>query len=224
MSNISVLFACRPLSVSFQASARSRTTIAFSRPSRLQSVASSRSYSNTTVRRYAANPGTTARAKQETVTKLEQETLPWAEYLAIRKAKRRWETVMTIPFTIGGLMGGIAFFGSLEVDPTKPIFNIDPMYVYGFATLACAGLGYLIGPVVGSACWRMTHRRSMNLIEKRDREFYNRIVKNRGDPSAQSATNPVPDYYGEKIGSLHNYRQWLRDQAKFKRKAYLPED
>lgn len=46
---------------------------------------------------------------------------------------------------------------------------------------------------------------------------------------------------GEKIGSLHDYRQvrieklaslrvkliclqWLRDQAKYKRKAFLPED
>jgi import inner membrane translocase subunit TIM23 len=36
----------------------------------------------------------------------------------------------------------------------------------------------------------------MNLIEARDREFYRRIEKNRVDPTAQSATNPVPDFYG----------------------------
>lgn len=39
----------------------------------------------------------------------------------------------------------------------------------------------------------------MNLIEARDREFYRRIVKNRVDPTAQSATNPVPDFYGETL-------------------------
>ncbi|OCH92084.1 mitochondrial import protein Pam17 [Obba rivulosa] len=220
---MSAWVACRPLPRSLQLSSRLRVTLTFSRPN--PSVfTSSRAHLSTTARRHAANPGTTATAKRETVSKLEQEALPWAQYLAIRKAKRRWETAMTIPFTIGGFVGGIIYFGRLEMDPTKPIFNIDPMYVYGFATLACAGLGYLIGPVVGSAIWRMTHRRLMNLIEKRDREFYNHIVKNRGDPAAQSATNPVPDYYGEKIGSIHDYRQWLRDQAKFKRKAYLPED
>lgn len=158
------------------------------------------------------------------VTELEKQTLPWADYLTIRKKKRRWETAMTIPFTIGGFAGGVAYFGNLEMDPTKPIFNVDPMIVYGFSTLACAGLGYLIGPIVGSMIWRMTHRRTMSLIEARDREFHQHIVKNRVDPTAQSATNPVPDFYGEKIGSLHDYRQWLRDQARYKRKAYLPED
>jgi import inner membrane translocase subunit TIM23 len=93
-------------------------------------------------------------------------------------------------------------------------------------------------------------------IEARDREFHQRIVKNRVDPTAQSATNPVPDFYGtcfsktrthapssyhlyqhhdfissantdstgldstgEKIGSLHQYRQWLRDQSRYKKKA-----
>lgn len=88
------------------------------------------------------------------------------------------------------------------------------------------GVGYLMGPVVGSYFWRMTHRKAMNLIEIKDREFHNRIVKNRVDPSVQSPTNPLPDFYGEsasadifivpfliytlstgeKIGSLHQYR------------------
>ncbi len=125
--------------------------------------------------------------------------------------------------------------------------NVDPMVVYGVATLGCAGkkttlflkrvvdshvlaigIGYLLGPVVGSTCWRITHRSTMKLIEARDRQFHQHIVKNRVDPAAQSATNPVPDYYGasnnptttslgisegytsgEKIGSLHGYRQVL---------------
>ena len=37
----------------------------------------------------------------------------------------------------------------------------------------------------------------MALIEDRDREFHRHIVRNRVDPRAQSATNPVPDFYGE---------------------------
>ncbi|KAI0690598.1 mitochondrial import protein Pam17-domain-containing protein [Cytidiella melzeri] len=165
-----------------------------------------------------------AQVKQGAPSEVEKETLPWAEYLSIRKTKRRWETAMSIPMTIGGFAGGIAALGNMEIDPTKPIFNIDPMFVFGGAALACAGAGYLIGPVVGSACWRMTHRRTLKLIEARDRQFHEHIVKNRVDPRSQSATNPVPDFYGEKIGSLHDYRQWLRDQAKYRRKASLPED
>jgi len=131
---------------------------------------------------------------------------------------------MTIPFTIGGLMAGASYFGSLELDPTKPILGLEPMIFYGGCTAACMGAGYLIGPSVGAACWRLTHRRTMNLIDARDREFHKRIVKNRVDPQAQSATNPVPDFYGEKVASLHQYRQWLRDQGKYKRKSELPEE
>ena len=95
-------------------------------------------------------------------------------------------------------------------------------------------------------------------IDAKDREFFRRIAKNRVDVSLQNPTQPVPDYYGvyihsrsefmliiyagEKIGSLHQYRQvrmfvlpprvvsadhtiqWLRDQSKYRRKALLPEE
>jgi import inner membrane translocase subunit TIM23 len=30
--------------------------------------------------------------------------------------------------------------------------------------------------------------------------------------------NPVPDYYGEKISSVKDYRQWLKDQRAFNKK------
>jgi mitochondrial import inner membrane translocase subunit TIM23 len=48
--------------------------------------------------------------------------------------------------------------------------------------------------------------------------FYERIKKYRVDPSSSSYGNPVPDYYGEKIGSVADYRRWLKDQRAFNRK------
>jgi len=131
---------------------------------------------------------------------------------------------LTIPCVLAGLAGGAAYFGSMELDATKPIMGIDPLLFFGGATMGCMGAGYLVGPILGSNLWRVTHRRTMALIEERDREFHRHIVRNRVDPRAQSATNPVPDFYGEKIGSLHQYRQWLRDQARYKRKSQWPED
>ncbi|KAG0701767.1 mitochondrial import protein Pam17 [Suillus ampliporus] len=166
----------------------------------------------------------TRQSSNTAVSEAEKQNLSWPEYLEIRKSKRKWETAATIPACILGLFGGLAYFGSLESDATKPIMGIDPLFFYGGCTVSCMGLGYLIGPTIGAAGWRMTHRRAMNLIEARDREFHQHIVKNRVDPTAQSATNPVPDFYGEKIGSLHQYRQWLRDQARFRRKARFAEE
>ncbi|KIJ16852.1 hypothetical protein PAXINDRAFT_98638 [Paxillus involutus ATCC 200175] len=160
----------------------------------------------------------------EVISEVPKENITWAEYLEVRRGKRRWETAVTIPCSLLGFAGGIAYFGSLETDATKPIMGLDPLFFYGGCTMGCMGLGYLLGPAIGSACWRMAHRRTLNLIEVKDREFHKHIVKNRVDPTAQSATNPVPDFYGEKIGSLHQYRQWLRDQARFRRKARFSEE
>lgn len=74
----------------------------------------------------------------------------------------------------------------------------DPLlaYVMNNAQAKTQGLGYLVGPAIGSSLWRLTHRRLLTQIEARDREFHKHIVKNRVDPTAQSATNPVPDFYG----------------------------
>jgi import inner membrane translocase subunit TIM23 len=52
-----------------------------------------------------------------------------------------------------------------------------------------------------------------------DRELYRHIVKYRSDPSLSSARNPLPDYYGEKIRSLRDYRRWLRRQLEHRRKS-----
>ncbi|KAA1469225.1 mitochondrial import protein Pam17 [Dentipellis sp. KUC8613] len=154
----------------------------------------------------------------------EKQTLSWPDYLTIRKKKRRYEMVLTAPCMLAGLAGGASYFGQWAMEAPKHIMGIEPIFFFGGATLTCVGAGYLLGPIIGSAVWRMTHRSTLPLIEARDREFHKHIVENRVDPTAQSASNPVPDFYGEKIGSLHDYRQWLRDQAKYRRKSEWPED
>lgn len=98
---------------------------------------------------------------------------------------------------------------------------------------------------MGALAWKTKYRSIMPQIESREREFYSHILKNRVDPAAGgSANNPVPDFYGkfcflscgehieadiiaftgEKIGSISQYRQWLRDQNTFRRKARWAEE
>jgi import inner membrane translocase subunit TIM23 len=55
-------------------------------------------------------------------------------------------------------------------------------------------------------------------VAQKERAFYARIKKHRVDPTASSLSNPVPDYYGEKIGSVSDYRRWLKDQRAFRLK------
>jgi hypothetical protein len=50
-------------------------------------------------------------------------------------------------------------------------------------------------------------------MDVKERLFFQHIKRRRADPSRQSVQNPTPDYYAEKVGSIKDYRQWLRDQA-----------
>ena len=56
------------------------------------------------------------------------------------------------------------------------------------------------------------------MAKQKEKEFYHRLIRHRADPSGQSMSNPVPDYYGEKISSVTGYRQWLKDQRAFRKK------
>lgn len=189
-------------------------------------------------------------------------TLPWSEYLSIRRGKHKWEMVSLIIWNrardnvnsilfpgvdhtmrssriswrcrvlwLDGTGCNEAYHGAripIHLDSTSLIFSqgIDPLLFFGGATLGCMGMyctyvpplvtprsptfpylgaGYLVGPILGSTLWRVTHRRTMALIEERDREFHRHIVRNRVDPTAQSAMNPVPDFYGEQAHDCVHY-------------------
>ncbi|KAH9484423.1 Presequence translocated-associated motor subunit PAM17, mitochondrial [Psilocybe cubensis] len=172
----------------------------------------------------AAKPNSAPKVQATPPPTTAQASITWPEYLAIRRNKRRVQTALTIPTTLLGLALGGLYFGNLDTDPTKLIMGIDPFFFYGFCTLGCAGAGALAGPTIGASIWRFKNRNILSVLDKKDHDFFQRIAKNRVDATLQSPTHPVPDYYGEKIGSLHQYRQWLRDQAKYKRKALLPEE
>ncbi|WFD37675.1 TIM23 complex component [Malassezia japonica] len=142
-----------------------------------------------------------------------KEYLPWETYLRLRNQRRIAGLVSTVPAMILAGAASGSYFLTQELDPSQTIMGIDPLFVHIGATLACTGLGWLIGPSVGTAVWSLMHRSKAAQIAQRDHEFYQHIRRMRVDPTRQVVHNPVPDYYGEKIGSIKQYRQWLRDQV-----------
>ncbi|GFZ49686.1 Presequence translocated-associated motor subunit PAM17, mitochondrial [Saitozyma sp. JCM 24511] len=152
--------------------------------------------------------------------------LSWPQYLSLRRQRRLWSTLTSVPTTFAGLFLGGGYFASLEADPSQLIMGIEPMFVYGGATGNRSHptvLGYLLGPTLGASLFSLTHRSIFRgnpaPFEVMDRAFFEHIKRNRVSPVFQSVNNPSPDYYGEKIVSLPTYRRWLRDQAAYKRKA-----
>jgi len=88
----------------------------------------------------------------------------------------------------------------------------------GIATFGATFLGWLIGPAFGNSLWRLLHRTRLPEFTIKERAFFDRIKKHRVNPSGASTNNPVPDFYGEKVGSVSGYRRWLKDQRAFNRK------
>jgi mitochondrial import inner membrane translocase subunit TIM23 len=69
---------------------------------------------------------------------------------------------------------------------------LDPFITLGLITFTCGGLGWLAGPVVGTAVFNWRNRKFRAQMDEKEKEFYRRIKRYRVDPSASSMANPVP--------------------------------
>lgn len=71
-------------------------------------------------RRFAPRPTlTTESAGQD---------LDWSTYLQLRRSKRRYGLLASIPTTFAGFSIGAGYFATLESDPGELIMGIEPIY------------------------------------------------------------------------------------------------
>ncbi|KAJ2850271.1 TIM23 complex component [Coemansia brasiliensis] len=145
--------------------------------------------------------------------------LNWDEFFRLRKQRRLWERLGSLPCAILGLGGGAAVFASLPVDPQQTFMGLDPLMLFGGCSLFSGALGFVIGPSVGRRWYRVINRDLARALDNKEAEFFKHVRMNRSDPSLSSASNPLPDFYGEKINSLQSYRRWLRKQREHERKG-----
>ncbi|KAM0792593.1 hypothetical protein ACM66B_005254 [Microbotryomycetes sp. NB124-2] len=171
-----------------------------------------RQLTTSAVRRSATQPQSNAPASGAS-------KLDWPTFFNLRRSQRRVGLVTSIPTTFLGFSLGANYFATKEADPTDTIMGIEPIWAYAIATVACGAFGWLVGPSLGNQMWRLTHRKVLKSMEVKERDFFEHVKRMRVDPSRQSVSNPVPDYYAEKVHSLRGYRQWLRDQSAYRRKA-----
>ncbi|KAF9550542.1 TIM23 complex component [Mortierella hygrophila] len=150
---------------------------------------------------------------------VERKSMDWNSYFALRGTRRLYERVFMVPSTLLGLLGGGYYFAHRDFDPTMSIFGLDQVVVYGLGAVGVGLVGSSVGSIVGNMIFRAVHANARPLLDKMDREFFNRIVLNRANPTGNPLTHPIPDFYGEKIKSVHDYRTWLRKQREYHRKA-----
>ncbi|KAK9462954.1 mitochondrial import protein Pam17-domain-containing protein [Lipomyces oligophaga] len=148
-----------------------------------------------------------------------QATLSWDEFLSYRTYRRVIQLSSMGLGAVAGIFIGWGVFATIEIDPTQMIFGFDPLLVLSGGLIICGLVGALLGPLFGNFVFQFFILRSKrSLFRVKEDLFLQHIKRNRVDPSFQSFGNPVPDYYGEKITSLHGYRSWLRSCAAYRKK------
>ncbi|KAI8646420.1 mitochondrial import protein Pam17 [Parasitella parasitica] len=154
-----------------------------------------------------------------------QNVIPtWNDYFKLRKKRRVYEVASYLPSTVGPAAGTLTYFLQMQVDPLTKVLGMDPLMAAVASTLAAGFGGFLMGPVVGNALFKLMNGKVVQAMDVRDKEFYEHIKKNRADARLNSIRNPVPDYYGEKIQSVQDYRAWLRKQREHYRKGVFGGD
>ncbi|AET39954.1 Pam17p Ecym_5181 [Eremothecium cymbalariae DBVPG len=145
--------------------------------------------------------------------------LTWIDFFKLRKQERRINTGSSVFTALIGTQISWAYLSTMQIDPMQTIFGFDPLVVICGTLAASGGLGFLCGPIVGSWLFKLKHKHQLASYTVKNKAFLQHIKDNRVDASSQSFSNPVPDYYGERISSLKEYRQWLRDCHSHRRKA-----
>ncbi|KAL2808024.1 mitochondrial import protein Pam17-domain-containing protein [Aspergillus granulosus] len=160
------------------------------------------------------NSSSTSPSAREEAAKLD-----WNSFFKLRASRRRYTLASSIVSASASTMVGAQVLSSQNLENLgAQVMGLDPFVVLGMATAACGAAGWLVGPFLGNAIWGLVNRRFKTAVAVKEKEFFDRIKRYRVDPSSNSIANPVPDYYGEKIGSVQGYRQWLKDQRAYNRK------
>ncbi|KAH6608476.1 presequence translocated-associated motor subunit pam17, partial [Trichoderma cornu-damae] len=183
-----------------------------SRPSIASLVASTRSGPSSVS---ASSP---LRARLYSSASAKPPALDWDSFFKLRLRRRRIQLLFSVATGLLGGAAGTIFLAEGFAEPLIAQIPLDPFFTLGIMTMACAGLGWLIGPTLGNQVFYIVNRRFKTQMMQKEGEFFARVKRNRADPTNSSAGNPVPDFYGEKIQSVAGYRRWLKDQRAFNKK------
>jgi len=178
------------------------------------------------VRFASTNPGKPAPEQfgklhhEERFKETPQVQLSWNEFFQLRKRRRFAGTVASVFTALLASIAAFQYFANLVIDFNQLFMGIEMQWIYLAGIIFSGFLGWLAGPLVGNGLFNLTLGARGPLFSQMDNVFLRHVARNRPNPTKHNVnTNPLPDYYGEKISSLHDYRQWLREGRLFAKKA-----
>jgi len=118
--------------------------------------------------------------------------LDWNTFFKLRKTRRWYQLGSSIGTGMGGFVLGAQVLTRSDMDALVSQIPLDPFITLGLITFTCGGIGWLTGPIVGTAVFNLRNRKFKAQMDEKEKEFYRRIKRFRVDPSASSMANPVP--------------------------------
>ena len=90
--------------------------------------------------------------------------LDWDSFLRLRKLRRRYNLASSIFTSFAGTTIGTSYLANKEIDMTQLIMGLDPLIVFGLATMSFGAAGWLAGPALGGAVFNMAKRKYTDQI------------------------------------------------------------
>lgn len=121
--------------------------------------------------------------------------LDWNGFFQLRKTRRRFQLASSIVTMAMGGTAGAVLLVNMNMDWLLSKVPMDPVFALGIVTLSFAGLGWLAGPSLGSSIFYALKRGVKRPMALKESEFFNRIKKNRVDPTNSSLSGNAGEFF-----------------------------
>ena len=86
-----------------------------------------------------------------------QPSLNWQQYFNLRRSRRRYNLSSSILSAGASTYLGVFFLQTNALDFLATTFGLDPFISMGLTVTAAGGAGWLLGPILGSAVFRLVN-------------------------------------------------------------------
>jgi mitochondrial import inner membrane translocase subunit TIM23 len=93
------------------------------------------------------------------VSSKQAEMLDWNTFFQLRKSRRRLQLGSSIGTSLASMVGGAQGLAMSDMDAIVGQIPLDPFITLGLITFGCGGVGWLLGPIVGTGIFNMMNRK-----------------------------------------------------------------
>jgi mitochondrial import inner membrane translocase subunit TIM23 len=85
--------------------------------------------------------------------------LNWNTFFKLRKSRRRYQLGGSVCTSLFGMVGGAQSLAHSDMDWIVGQIPLDPFITLGLITFSCGGVGWLLGPVLGTGIFNTLNRK-----------------------------------------------------------------